>query len=953
MGVIYAAYDEELDRRVAVKLLRSRNQGCAEAHTRMLREAQALARLSHPNVVQIYEVGEYHDQLYMAMEFVRGDDLRTWLHAARRSWLECCATYLAAGRGLAAAHAAGLVHRDFKPENVVMADDGRVKVLDFGLVTHASDNLEGDSVTPLSTSDSFDIRLTDAQTMLGTPAYMSPEQHMRAVVDARSDQFSFCVALWEAVYGIRPFAGDTAEAVARSVLRGQIAATPPDRRVPGWLRQVLLRGMSIDPSARFPTMQALLSELARDPWIWRRRVSFGLTSLAIVVGASWAGYRFAGPGVCAGGHAGLSAVWDDARREAVTMTMTASDRGYARDTAQRVVAVLDDYAESWAEQRMLACEDHHRGLQSAAIFDLRTMCLERRKREMQVLVEVLGQSGAAVLPRAIEAAQGLPSVASCQDVPMLMAARERVGKPATPALAAAIETVREELLRMQQALKFGQSIPASAMQAVLAAAQDSDYDPLLAEAELLAARVAEYRSDFHKAEAHAWTAWLAAERAGDLGRRAELALWMATTLGTRLARLDEGQRWSEVAEVLVGQLGDDPAMTSELELMRSALARERGDFASCEAFARRGLAASQRAFGRTHSRTAQAFNALAGALRGQGNWQEAVEVYAESLAIDEAVLGVDHPHTAAPINNIGNVYYGINRYAEALVYYQRALKIRRDAHGAWHADVAASLNNIANSLLALGQNQEALEHHGQALEIRERVFGPNHPDVANSLANMALVLRQLGQAQEEHAALHRALAIQERTLGRDHIDIAYTRNALGNNLFDAGDYEAAAAEYERAVTVTVVALGPDHPDVAVWQGNLGNTYLRLGQRERGKTTIEAAVALTERSLGPENLQLLDPLTVLARLALEAGDASQALVLAKRALALSGIEDLSPEALAELNFTLAQALATADHRQRVAAVKLADAAASAVRTSPKPQPELLASIEAWLARHPQR
>ena len=947
MGVVYAAYDEELDRRVAIKLLRLGSRNQPEGRTRMLREAQGMARLSHTNVVQVYEVGEFGDQLYLAMEFVRGEDLRTWLEAAPRSWLAVRAKYLEAGRGLAAAHVAGLVHRDFKPENVVIGDGGCAKVLDFGLVTRAG-MPEPEALSLRSGETSLDIELTGEGTLIGTPAYMSPEQHLRTAVDARSDQFSFCVALWEALYGTRPFAGSTTAELTANVLRGRIVQPRDDRHVPGWLRTALLRGLSIDPAARYSSMDALLADLSRDPGALRRRVAVGAAALVVIAGASWGGYSLAEPvGICNDAHAGLAGVWDDARRIAVGDAIAATGLPYARDTADRVVAGLDLHAEGWADQRAMACEEHRRGLQSAAVFDLRTVCLAQRRRELASLVDLLVEGGADVVPRAIDAVRGLPSTARCEDAAALMAAHQRVAPPDGPAAVVAVEQLRGRLMRAQQTLSLGRSVTAGAMQPLIEEAHALGHDPLIAEARLVAAQASDFNSDFVAAEAHAWVGWLAAERAGDVARRAELAVWMVSLLGGRLARFDEARRWGEMAEALLVHLGGDGGLSIALELAWSAQAREHGDYARSEAHARRGLAGSRRVFGREHSRTASALNALAGALRLQGRWQEAISMYQEARAIDEVVLGPRHPETAAPINNIGNVYHSVNRYAESLPYYEKALEIRREAYGQWHADVGAGLSNVANALGTLGRNREALEHHEEALKIRERVFGPDHPEVANSLANAALTLAELGRHEEAFAALQRALTIQERTLGRDHIDVAYTLNSLGNALFEDRRYEEAAAHYERAMAVTIAALGPEHPDVAVWQVNLGSTVLRMGRTAGGREVIERGIALTERTLGPDNLQLFNGLELLADLELKNREPARARALAERALALSGAASLSADTIAELRFTLARAL-WSDPDQRAAALVLADETAVMLRASPTRKPDVLTAIEAWTA-----
>ncbi len=299
MGVVYVAYDEQLDRRVAVKLLRG-SEADTEAKLRLQREAQAMARLSHPNVVTVHEVGTFQGQVFVAMEFIDGMDLRGWLKAERHDWRSVVAIFSQAGEGLAAAHDGGIVHRDFKPDNVLVGNDGRVRVADFGLA-HAFDAALVENPRPRTKADKTDISvgettvdeeisgrldasLTKTGAIMGTPAYMAPEQFEGLRTDARSDQFSFCVALWEGLYGRRPFTGENLVALSYAVMDGKIEAAPTDAQVPAWLHAVLIRGLAPLPENRWLAMRPLLDALAKDPEIRRKRV-LRWTALASVTSA--------------------------------------------------------------------------------------------------------------------------------------------------------------------------------------------------------------------------------------------------------------------------------------------------------------------------------------------------------------------------------------------------------------------------------------------------------------------------------------------------------------------------------------------------------------------------------------------------------------------------------------------------------------------------------------------
>jgi WD40 repeat protein/tRNA A-37 threonylcarbamoyl transferase component Bud32 len=315
MGIVYAAYDDELDRKIAIKVVRAERVD-ELTRARVLREAQAMAKLSHPNVVQIYDVGVHHEQVYVAMEFVAGPTLAAWTKVwteqaaagGRAAWPEILAHYVEAGRGLAAAHAVGLVHRDFKPVNAIVGEDGRVRVLDFGIARpiaprEASLGLVAETRTGPSpalrlvegegdTNVSGTGTLTKTGALVGTPAYMSPEQFAGGAVDARSDQFGFCVALWEALHGERPFEGRTPGALLFAMQSGEIRSPPssgPGAVVPSWLRERIRRGLACEPDERWPSMDALLAALLDDPAHRRRRAAklvlgVGL-ALALVSGA--------------------------------------------------------------------------------------------------------------------------------------------------------------------------------------------------------------------------------------------------------------------------------------------------------------------------------------------------------------------------------------------------------------------------------------------------------------------------------------------------------------------------------------------------------------------------------------------------------------------------------------------------------------------------------------------
>ncbi|MEZ4382801.1 MAG: protein kinase [Nannocystaceae bacterium] len=350
MGEVYLALDVELDRNVAIKVLHA---GRAPSGLRDLRgEALALAQLSHPNVVAIHDVVSEGDELYLIMEYVPGRTLDDYLAELPRDWRSVVAVFLDAGRGLAAAHAAGLVHRDFKPANVMVSVDDEVKVMDFGIASAARDGSDADT--------------QGGSAGVGTPLFMAPEQWRGAAVDARADVFAFCAAMWHALFGERPFAGRSLDELRASVCAGTIAPPRAPKRAPTWLRRALERGLACDPAARWPTIDALLRELGRDRRARRRRLYAG-ASLALL-------------GATVLGLAAPEAVETIERESRLAACQVESEaiEGYF-GTAQRL-AILRALPDPLTPVAVAAAEDALTVLDSAATywhFHRRETCLER------------------------------------------------------------------------------------------------------------------------------------------------------------------------------------------------------------------------------------------------------------------------------------------------------------------------------------------------------------------------------------------------------------------------------------------------------------------------------------------------------------------------------------------------------------------------------------------------
>ncbi len=397
-------------------------RGGRGSQARLLREAQALAKLRHPNVVTVYDAGPMADKLFVAMELVDGSTLRAWLLERPRSWREIVGVFVLAGRGLAAAHAEGLVHRDFKPDNVLCGKDGSVRVADFGLARLAAEVPGADHDGVLESSP-MALELTRTGGVVGTPRYMSPEQHAGTLIDARADQFGFCVAMWDALFRQSPFDGGNHEELASAIAAGRLREPPVGSRVPKWLTTALRRGLATRPEDRWPSMDTLLAELGRDRGKLLRRgglvAIIGVTAAALVLGFT----RQPGPPPCRDAAAQLDGVWDPQTGMNVHSAFLASGQVDAEDTYQRVATHLDDYRQHWIAMRTEVCEAsavHH--TQSEALLDRRVACLDKRKNALHALTGLLGgKLDSVAVEHATEAAGKLEDLSGCADAEALMA----------------------------------------------------------------------------------------------------------------------------------------------------------------------------------------------------------------------------------------------------------------------------------------------------------------------------------------------------------------------------------------------------------------------------------------------------------------------------------------------------------------------------------------------------
>lgn len=800
MGVVFRAYDPSLDRKVAIKLLRTGgwDRAATEAlRVRLQREAQAMARLSHPNVLPVHDIGQEGAQLFLAMELVEGGTLRDWLRKPR-TWREVLAAYRAAGRGLAAAHEAGLVHRDFKPDNVLVGADGRVRVTDFGLVRLdagaiaglAADDQEVSApgrLVPEAPDDRSALLapMTRAGTLLGTPLYMAPEQLKGRTTGAATDQFSFCASVWEALAGAPPFQADSTPARLARIEKADPG--PSDRRrMPLWLRRALLKGLRADPAARYPSMRQLLVQLGRDPWMRLRPWVFGGAAAALVVaGAAWmatAPRRAASS--CAGASSRLAGAWDAQRRAAVEARFRGLGAGWADSAAARTLTALDRFAADWAVMWTASCEATRKtGEQSQELYELRAACLDQQRRELRAFVDLLPALDAAGLQRAPQAAASLGGLAACADVRTLRAA--------APAFSAEQE---ERLAPLRELLAQARALGL--------AGQNAEAQRLLGQARAQGRSLGVRALEVDATLRAGWLAHLSGEL--ELARSllhegVALALseglllgaatgWTQLVLmdGTDLGRYDEARRWAAYADAALRAAGEPSGEArSDLESARAWMAALEGKLDEALARAQEAERAAQRNPVPVNGlKLANVESALAAAYTAAGRGAEALPHVERSLARVAAALGEDNPHLGAAVNQYANALSAAGRAEEALAQYRRAERLTTPLGDS--NDRSMVLGNLGLALGDLGRTAEGIPFLQEALAMSRRVLGERAPATLHLRGGLGSALSRVGRHAEARRELEAVLDAREaRSL--DPTEEAGFRVALGQTLWALGD----------------------------------------------------------------------------------------------------------------------------------------------------------------------
>ncbi|MCR9166304.1 MAG: tetratricopeptide repeat protein [Nannocystaceae bacterium] len=841
MGSVYRAYDPELQREVALKRLRAKSMGL-DGRARFEQEARAMAALSHPNVVGVYDVEVVEgSQLVLVMEYIDGPTLRTWVRQAKRPWQEVLVPFLDAARGLAAAHRAGLLHRDFKPANVLVTDE-QAKVTDFGLAKRAKD-LTGSGTNSSSSSaqweDIDEDDLTRAGEVMGTPRYMAPEQHHGRELTPAVDQFAFCVALWEALTSTAPFTG---EELARKKAKG-----PPEWTTthgPRWLGDALRRGMEPEPERRWPDMDALIAALSRDPARRRARL-LQVSSLAgLVAIAGGAAYVAGadGPGPCSGSALQLEQEWGTQARADVRVGMTSVDVVYAQSLWKRVDRRLDDYAQAWIAGHRSACEATVRKEHSAALRDLRVGCLDRGRIAFRAVIGQLENADVDVLRSVDTMIDELPDLARCGD---LAALQEGTNPPAAKE-AAAVAAVRDalELAKVDRlAAHFDQA--ERQLDEVEASLRAIDYQPVLGAYQLERGKLFVARGRPTLAEQAFRDALRLAVQTRDWDRTAEASANLIRTVAG-LGRPDEILVLREVAE---SAAKGRPALEADVTMAIGLALAKDGQFEPGEALMRRSIQILSENTELGDQRIAAARNNLATVLRRRGQLDEAEAEFRAAIDQLTRALGPDHPKNAIVRGNLAAALRAQGRLEEAEREARAANDARLQSLGADHLLYGTGKTILADILADARKFDEAESEAKKGIEIIRGAVGRVHSKSADAVNSLGRVHVMRGKAAEAEKAFRETLAIRRELHGSDaHPSLGGVHLNIASTLRRQGRLEEAEESYQAAQKIWVDAFGPTHPDVAAVHNNLGVLYLDMERYEDSKAQSEQALRI-KRALG--------------------------------------------------------------------------------------------------------
>jgi hypothetical protein len=803
-GVVHAAYDQTLDRRVALKVLHAGAHAPPEALARLVREAQAMARLRSPHVVAVYDVVEMGGEVAIAMEFVEGESLREWLAEPRELAL-VVDRFEQAGRGLAAAHAAGIVHRDVKPANILVGS-GRVAVTDFGLARLSSGGVE-DPLRPPATLSAGPTTVAGA----GTPAYMSPEQLAGQEVGPASDQFSFCVALYEALHREHPFDGATAVERAAAVRAGRRRPRPRRKSsVPRWLAHVLDRGLAVAPADRYPSMDALVAALSQKRRRTRLRLATvtAVAAVAIVTSAAWGTRRAA---VCSGGEERARAVLAPAHRAAIERAFAASGVPYGDELARATWAGLERYLHDYAQRYGEVCRATRvRAEQPEAVMVTKLACLDRAQGEAAQLERLYESADAPAVRSAGAALPALSDLGACEDTAALL-----TQVAPTAGVAAAVAAERDALATARALRAVGRLSDARTMtSAVIEQARTLAYAPLLGEALLLDGQLRTLAQDPVGARDALEEALAQSARGRDDRGAAEAQLALVDLRGVLAGDPQIGLALGTFARAAIARLGGSQALAAKLDGMLGLLYAQQGRYGDALERQRAALEQLALAYGPDAAPVGPQLFRVAELDLELGRVAEAGSFATRSQALIAQALGEHHPLRALPETLLAEIACQSGAPRDCADRARRALVLRTGS--ATPPDSPALLPIwlvAARAETALGRADQALTTLARGASVARAAFGPDDAWLGRILALRGEALAKAGRAGEALATHARAVQVLAARNGIDHPDVATAREAWARTLHGLGRDPDALAQLVQVVAAREAQFGAGSPSL--------------------------------------------------------------------------------------------------------------------------------------------
>ena len=833
-GKVYRARDPELERDVALKVLAISDDEADRAE--LLREARVMATLAHPNIASVHDAGviaaDTHGpaRVFIAMELVEGRDLRRWLETPRTT--QAIVDVLRqAGRGLAAAHGAGVIHRDFKPDNVLVGDDGRVRVVDFGLARSRATGEVANAGT--------------ATALAGTPAYMAPEQLAGARASARSDQFAFCVTAWEALHGGRPFAGTTIDELRAAMDRPPMAR----RRVAGKLSRALSRGLAVDPDKRWPAMQPLVDALAPRRSRWLVPVVVAAAAIAVTLGIT---SRSQTPTDPCPPSAELAGIWDPPRRIAIESAFAATRAPFQADTFARVAAALDRDSVAWVFAQRAACRatavEH---AQSPAALDRRMRCLHEWRRRLGALVDGFATATPTVVQGAVQSVADLPPLARCADVDALAMYPEGVDRTRLEALADQLATARTKLVaaKADDALAIIDRV----------AADPLARGPLAVPVALARAETLTTLGRLDDAQTAAQAAFDGAVSSGDRAASGDAALLIAKLGVYDTRRKQDALRWVTTGTSIADRLEHAGELHAKLALVEGNIHMINSD-APAAAPALERAVAGFRALG--HPQLGNALAMLGVSELGRGEVAAADRELRAALASNEAALGAKHPDVASVLSKLALVEAARGRYGDAMQTGARAIALLVAVNGPRHPLLVYAHGSHGQHAQMHGELEAAAADFTEALSIAETAMGATHPLVAQ----LSLVLAdvRIGQHRTADAIslAQRGREIVARTADARDLGLAYADAVLGRAIAQGGHRRDALPRMRDAVKRC------DAFPAGLPSGPCAIVYEYLGLVSDDPREAERVLAAAERAITtgtPDPLRLAQVRVALAKL----------------------------------------------------------------------------------------